>query len=126
LKEIYNFKKINKILFSYKLSGHGNLTPRTNEGKIMTMLYAVVGVPLMLMCLSSLGGLLADALQCAYGKLCPTSVITSSKSCQIINEEECDNNTIQRQNNNTKHINRCGCDNDRIHNNCNNIDEVCT
>lgn len=34
------------------------------------MLYALIGVPLMLMCLSSLGGLLADALQCSYGKLC--------------------------------------------------------
>lgn len=34
------------------------------------MLYALVGVPLMLMCLSSLGGLLANALQCSYGKMC--------------------------------------------------------
>lgn len=51
-------------------AGHGNLTPRTSEGKIVTMLYALVGVPLMLMCLSSLGGFLADALQCAYAKIC--------------------------------------------------------
>lgn len=51
-------------------SGHGNLTPQTSEGKIVTMLYALIGVPLMLMCLSSLGGLLANALQCSYGKLC--------------------------------------------------------
>lgn len=34
------------------------------------MLYALFGVPLMLMCLSSLGGFLADALQCAYSRLC--------------------------------------------------------
>lgn len=34
------------------------------------MLYALFGVPLMLMCLSSLGGFLADALQCTYSKLC--------------------------------------------------------
>lgn len=36
------------------------------------MLYALFGVPLMLMCLSSLGGFLADALQCTYSKLCRT------------------------------------------------------
>lgn len=59
-------------------AGHGNLTPRTSEGKIVTMLYALVGVPLMLMCLSSLGGFLADALQCAYSKLCHPVVQRSS------------------------------------------------
>lgn len=37
---------------------------------MFTMLYALVGVPLMLMCLSSLGGFLAEALQCSYGRLC--------------------------------------------------------
>lgn len=51
-------------------TGHGNLTPRTSEGKVVTMLYALIGVPLMLMCLSSLGGFLAEALQCSYGRLC--------------------------------------------------------
>lgn len=34
------------------------------------MLYALFGVPLMLMCLSSLGAFLAKALQCAYSRLC--------------------------------------------------------
>lgn len=34
------------------------------------MLYALIGVPLMLMCLSSLGGFLAEALQCVYSRLC--------------------------------------------------------
>lgn len=34
------------------------------------MLYALFGVPLMLICLSSLGGFLAETLQCAYLRLC--------------------------------------------------------
>lgn len=46
------------------------MTPRTPEGKLVTMFYALFGVPLMLMCLSSLGGLLAEALQCAYCRVC--------------------------------------------------------
>ncbi|XP_014085684.3 uncharacterized protein [Bactrocera oleae] len=50
--------------------GHGSLTPRTAAGKIATILYALIGVPLMLMCLSSLGALLAEALQCTYARIC--------------------------------------------------------
>ncbi|XP_075167411.1 uncharacterized protein LOC142239505 [Haematobia irritans] len=50
--------------------GHGSLTPRTTGGKIATILYALIGVPLMLMCLSSLGAILAEALQCTYARLC--------------------------------------------------------
>ncbi|XP_017477286.1 PREDICTED: uncharacterized protein LOC108367169 [Rhagoletis zephyria] len=50
--------------------GHGSLTPRTPAGKIATILYALIGVPLMLMCLSSLGALLAEALQCTYARIC--------------------------------------------------------
>lgn len=42
------------------------------------MLYALVGVPLMLMCLSSLGGFLAEALQCSYGRLCGAGAETSN------------------------------------------------
>lgn len=55
---------------SLSFTGHGNMTPRTAEGKLVTMFYALFGVPLMLMCLSSLGGLLAEALQCAYCRVC--------------------------------------------------------
>uniref|UniRef100_A0A1A9WWU3 Potassium channel domain-containing protein n=1 Tax=Glossina brevipalpis TaxID=37001 RepID=A0A1A9WWU3_9MUSC len=49
--------------------GHGSLTPRTAGGKIATILYAFIGVPLMLMCLSSLGTLLADCLRRTYSRL---------------------------------------------------------
>uniref|UniRef100_A0A1B0CHU6 Potassium channel domain-containing protein n=2 Tax=Lutzomyia longipalpis TaxID=7200 RepID=A0A1B0CHU6_LUTLO len=62
--------------------GHGNLTPRTSEGKIVTMLYALVGVPLMLLCLSSLGGRLAEALQYAYMKVCPTRSHGDRQKCR--------------------------------------------
>lgn len=54
------------------------------------MVYALVGVPLMLMCLSSLGGLLADALQCTYGKLCGTKnkhlPVNTHEGCQQFEE----------------------------------------
>lgn len=67
------FQILYVLCFIFYYAGHGNLTPRTAEGKIVTMVYALIGVPLMLMCLSSLGGFLAEALQCAYMKLCGNS-----------------------------------------------------
>lgn len=77
-------------MFPHYFPGHGNLTPRTSEGKIVTMVYALVGVPLMLMCLSSLGGLLADALQCTYGKFCGTKnkhlPVNTHEGCQQFEE----------------------------------------
>lgn len=50
--------------------GYGRLSPRTASGKIIAMFYAVVGVPLMLVLLSLLGSLLADATRKGYSKLC--------------------------------------------------------
>lgn len=51
-------------------AGYGNLAPKTPEGKLVTMLYALVGVPLMLLCLSNLGTLLAGTFQFAYSHAC--------------------------------------------------------
>lgn len=50
--------------------GYGSLTPKTVEGKIVTMAYALVGVPLMLMCLSNLGRALAESVRRTYARLC--------------------------------------------------------
>ncbi|XP_014246338.1 TWiK family of potassium channels protein 9-like [Cimex lectularius] len=50
--------------------GCGNLGPKTMEGKLATMIYALIGVPLMLVCLSHLGSLLADIIQSAYYYVC--------------------------------------------------------
>lgn len=46
------------------------MTPKTVEGKIVTMCYALIGVPLMLMCLSNLGRVLAESVRQTYARLC--------------------------------------------------------
>lgn len=55
------------------------------------MIYALIGVPLMLMCLSSLGGFLAEALQCTYSKLCglnnQNGISNANHSCTQHEEE---------------------------------------
>ncbi|ERL91002.1 hypothetical protein D910_08344, partial [Dendroctonus ponderosae] len=50
--------------------GYGRLSPKTALGKIIAILYAVIGVPLMLILLSELGTVLAQSVRRAYAKLC--------------------------------------------------------
>lgn len=48
-----------RIYFFSFTSGYGNIAPRTTLGRIVTMVYAIFGIPLTLIYLSSTGGVLA-------------------------------------------------------------------
>lgn len=50
--------------------GYGKLSPKTALGKVVAMIYAIVGVPLMLILLSALGSMLATGARKGYSKLC--------------------------------------------------------
>ncbi|XP_032527599.2 potassium channel subfamily K member 15 [Danaus plexippus] len=50
--------------------GYGHLSPRTSWGKIMTILYALLGMPLFLLYLSNVGELLASWFKCIYALVC--------------------------------------------------------
>lgn len=50
--------------------GYGNIAPRTNLGKVSTVLYTCVGFPLFLLFLSNIGTLLAHSFKWLYAKLC--------------------------------------------------------
>ncbi|CAG2104187.1 unnamed protein product [Medioppia subpectinata] len=50
--------------------GYGNISPRTERGKIMTILYAIFGIPLMLLYLTNIGDILAKAFRYVYGRCC--------------------------------------------------------
>ena len=51
-------------------AGYGNLTPRTEWGKIATILYAIVGMPLMLLYMSNVGEVLAHIFKFIYFRVC--------------------------------------------------------
>ena len=53
-----------KAFFIFWLLGYGTETPRTDAGKIMTILYASFGIPICLMTLAAAG----DLIKCAIEK----------------------------------------------------------
>lgn len=62
------------------LSGYGKLSPKTALGKVATMIYAIIGVPLMLILLSAFGSLLASGARKSYTVLCCHKSNTDIKS----------------------------------------------
>ncbi|XP_059046912.1 potassium channel subfamily K member 15-like [Achroia grisella] len=50
--------------------GYGHLSPRTNWGKVTTILYTLLGMPLFLLYLSNVGELLARWFKCLYALVC--------------------------------------------------------
>ncbi|OTF70300.1 potassium channel subfamily K member 10-like protein, partial [Euroglyphus maynei] len=47
--------------------GYGNISPRTDRGKLLTILYAIIGIPLMLLYLTNIGDILAKSFRYVYG-----------------------------------------------------------
>ncbi|XP_023715876.1 potassium channel subfamily K member 18-like [Cryptotermes secundus] len=52
------------------MSGYGSVAPRTPWGKVITIIYALIGIPLMLVYLSTVGDVLARNFRRLYGRVC--------------------------------------------------------
>ncbi|CAG2164863.1 unnamed protein product [Oppiella nova] len=50
--------------------GYGNVTCKTDLGRIVTMIYALLGIPVMFLCLANLGNLMAQTFRFSYKRLC--------------------------------------------------------
>lgn len=50
--------------------GYGNVFPRTYWGKITTILYAIIGMPLFLLYLSNIGDIMARSFKWLYATCC--------------------------------------------------------
>ncbi|XP_044764164.1 potassium channel subfamily K member 18 isoform X2 [Coccinella septempunctata] len=50
--------------------GYGNITPHTMGGQIMTIFYAIIGMPLFLLYLSNIGDIMAKSFKWIYANVC--------------------------------------------------------
>ncbi|XP_011867483.1 PREDICTED: potassium channel subfamily K member 16 [Vollenhovia emeryi] len=50
--------------------GYGNICPRTKWGKVATIVYAIIGMPLFLLYLSNIGDILARSFKWIYARCC--------------------------------------------------------
>lgn len=71
--------------------GYGNIAPKTESGKLVTILYALIGVPLMLLCLTNIGDLLANAFKFAYARLCCVLCRSKKRRYRPPRSVHCDN-----------------------------------
>ncbi|XP_050677310.1 TWiK family of potassium channels protein 18-like [Leptidea sinapis] len=51
--------------------GHGNVAPKSTIGKMTAVLYSCVGIPLIMLYLSTLGEAFARSFRSFYSKICP-------------------------------------------------------
>jgi hypothetical protein len=67
VEKIWNYSSALMFCLSvFSMIGYGNLLPRTNFGKIMTMIYASFGIPLYILYFVSMGKVLASTFKWLY------------------------------------------------------------
>ncbi|KAA3681163.1 uncharacterized protein DEA37_0003001 [Paragonimus westermani] len=70
-RPVSNMKALSilKCLTTEKIR-YGHATPKTSHGKIGTIIYALVGIPLVFLYLSNIGDYLADVFRAIYTRTC--------------------------------------------------------
>ena len=51
-------------------SGYGHIAPKTPWAKIVTIFYAILGIPLTVLCWSNIGDAMANAFRFCYWRIC--------------------------------------------------------
>lgn len=51
------------LISTFAILGYGHIAPKTKNGKVVTIFYAILGIPLMLLCLSNIGDVMASSFR---------------------------------------------------------------
>ncbi|ESP01297.1 hypothetical protein LOTGIDRAFT_73684, partial [Lottia gigantea] len=79
---VYAWSWAGSVMFSVTVIstiGFGHIAPKTVWGRLVCIAYAVLGIPLMLLCLANIGDVLADIFRFIYAKICYTNDTTKLK-----------------------------------------------
>jgi len=57
---------VSKLLWVVCLLGYGHIAPKTSTGMVVTIFYAIIGIPLTLLTIANLGRMLATAFRFLY------------------------------------------------------------
>ncbi|KAG5448929.1 hypothetical protein CSKR_103451 [Clonorchis sinensis] len=68
VSNLFLFLLSTNVLSSH--TGYGYTTPKTAQGKILTIFYALIGIPLVVLYLSNIGDYLADVFRALYSRTC--------------------------------------------------------
>jgi PREDICTED: similar to AGAP004717-PC len=65
----YRFRRL-IVFISVSFLGYGKKAPKTWQGRLFTIAYALIGIPMMLLCISNLGNIMANTFRFSYRKIC--------------------------------------------------------
>ncbi|XP_054166644.1 uncharacterized protein LOC128964111 [Oppia nitens] len=80
--------------------GYGNVTCKTDLGRIVTMIYALLGIPVMFLCLANLGNLMAKTFRFSYKRLCCICFCCNNNNNNNSNNNHSNNKLSNNQYNN--------------------------
>ena len=69
----YDWTFPNALLFTVTIMttvGYGHISPKSDNGQLFTIIYALIGMPLLMMFLGNIGNLFGDGIKYSYSRLC--------------------------------------------------------